>query len=228
MKPSKDEAAISLCTAKKLMGMGIPMALQFSITALGTMIVQSALNLLGETAIAAYAAAQKLQSFICQPYVALGTAMATYSGQNAGAGDFDRIKEGFKKSMLILFVVVAATFVLARTLGGLGTMLFVDGAETEVIRLSEEYFSIASWFYLPLASIFIYRNALQGIGYGLDAMFGGVFELAARALLIKIIGTSFGYAGICFCDPAAWVAALIPLIPLYIYRMKQAQKRIKG
>ena len=228
MKPSKEEAAISLRTAQKLMGMGIPMALQFSITALGTMIVQSALNLLGETAIAAYAAAQKLQSFICQPYVALGTAMATYSGQNAGAGNFDRIKEGFKKSMLILFVVVAVTFVLARTLGGLGTMLFVDGAETEVIRLSEEYFAIASWFYLPLASIFIYRNALQGIGYGLDAMFGGVFELAARALLIKIIGTSFGYAGICFCDPAAWVAALIPLIPLYIYRMKQAQKRIKG
>ncbi|MBR5583921.1 MAG: MATE family efflux transporter, partial [Lachnospiraceae bacterium] len=64
------------------------------------------------------------------------------------------------------FVVVAVTFVLARTLGGLGTMLFVDGAETEVIRLSEEYFAIASWFYLPLASIFIYRNALQGIGYG--------------------------------------------------------------
>lgn len=228
IKPSKEEAKVSIRTAGKLMGMGIPMALQFSITALGTMIVQSTLNLLGETAIAAYAAAQKLQGIVGQPYVALGTAMATYSGQNAGANNFERIKEGLKKSMLILAVVVAITFVIARVLGGYATMLFVDGAQTEVIRLSEQYFSIASWFYLPLASIFIFRNALQGIGYGLDAMIGGVFELAARAMLIKLIGTNFGYAGICFCDPAAWVAALIPLIPLYIYRMKQAQKRMKG
>ena len=87
---------------------------------------------------------------------------------------------------------------------------------------------IASWFYLPLATIFIYRNALQGIGYGVDAMIGGIFELAARALLIQIIGTNYGYEGICFCDPAAWTAALIPLIPLYYYRIRQAQKRIKG
>ena len=228
MKPQKNEAAFSFKSAGKLMGMGIPMALQFSITALGTMIVQSTLNLLGETAIAAYAAAQKLQGFVGQPYVALGTAMATYSGQNAGAGNFERIKDGFKKCMLILVVVVVITFFLARAFGGYGTMLFVDGAETEVIRLSEQYFSIATWFYLPLASIFIFRNALQGIGYGLDAMIGGVFELAARAMLIKIIGINFGYAGICFCDPAAWVAALIPLIPLYYYRMRQAKKRIEG
>lgn len=228
MRPTRKEACFSFRSAGRLMGMGIPMALQFSITALGTMIVQSALNLLGETAIAAYAAAQKLQGLVGQPYVALGTAMATYCGQNAGAGDFGRIKDGFKKCMLILMVTVAITFVFARLFGGVGTMLFVDAAQTEVIRMAEEYFSIASWFYPFLASIFIFRNALQGIGYGVDAMFGGVFELAARALLIQMIGTNFGYAGICFCDPAAWTAALIPLIPLYYYRIKQAQMRIKG
>ncbi len=228
MRAAKEEALFSFRSAGKLMGMGIPMALQFSITALGTMIVQSALNLLGETAIAAYAAAQKLQGLVGQPYIALGTAMATYCGQNGGAGDFGRIKDGFKKCMLVLLVTVAITFIFARLFGGIGTMLFVDAAETEVMRLAEEYFSIASWFYPFLASIFIFRNALQGIGYGVDAMFGGVFELAARALLIQMIGTNFGYAGICFCDPAAWIAALIPLIPLYYYRIKQAQMRIKG
>ena len=228
MNAQAEEKVFSCRSAGKLMGMGIPMALQFSITALGTMIVQSTLNLLGETAIAAYAAAQKLQGLVCQPYVALGTAMATYSGQNAGAGDYGRIRDGLKKSMLLLLVTVILTFVLARVFGGFATMLFVDQAETEVIRLSEQYFLIASWFYLPLASIFIFRNALQGIGFGVDAMIGGIFELAARALLIKIIGTNFGYAGICFCDPAAWVAALIPLIPLYYYRMRQAEMRRKG
>lgn len=228
MKASKEEAAFSFRSAAKLMGMGLPMALQFSITSFGTMIVQSTLNLLGETAIAGYTAAQKIQGMICQPYVALGTAMATYCGQNAGAGDYERIKDGFKKCMLVLVGTVILTFFIARVFGGVATTLFVDAAETEVIELSKKYFSIATWFYLPLACIFIFRNALQGIGYGVDAMFGGVFELAARGILIKIIGTGFGYAGICFCDPAAWAAALIPIVPLYFYRVKQAQKRIKG
>ncbi len=223
MHSAKEERKISFRNMGILMGMGIPMALQFSITALGTMIVQSTLNLLGETAIAAYTAAQKLQSLVGQPYIALGTAMATYCGQNAGAGDFARIKEGFKKCMLVLMVTVVITFFMARIFGGLGTMLFVDGSETEVIRMSREYFSIASWFYPFLASIFIFRNALQGIGYGIDAMMGGIFELAARGFLIKLIGTGFGYAGICFCDPAAWIAALIPLIPLYYYRIRKTQ-----
>ncbi len=228
MKASKEEAKFSFRSAGKLMVMGIPMALQFSITALGTMIVQSTLNLLGETAIAAYAAAQKLQNIICMPYVALGTAMATYCGQNRGAGNMERIKEGLKKAMLLLVITVLITFVLARFFGGPATLLFVDASEIEVIRLAEEYFVIASMFYLPLASIFIFRNALQGIGFGVDAMIGGVFELAARWALIAIIGTNFGYAGICFCDPAAWVAALIPLIPLYYYRIRQAEKQIEG
>lgn len=228
MRASGDERKVSVRNMGVLMGMGIPMALQFSITALGTMIVQSTLNLLGGTAIAAYTAAQKLQSLVGQPYIALGTAMATYCGQNAGAGDIDRIKDGFKKCMMILMVTVVLTFFLARAFGGLGTMLFVDKAETEVIRMSEEYFSIASWFYPFLASIFIFRNALQGIGYGVDAMLGGIFELAARGLLIRIIGTRFGYAGICFCDPAAWVAALIPLIPLYYYRIRKTENAMKG
>lgn len=228
MRAERDEAGFSGRSAGKLMGMGIPMALQFSITALGTMIVQSTLNLLGETAIAAYTAAQKLQGLIGQPYIALGTAMATYAGQNAGAGNFARIKDGFKKCMLVLMVTVAITFAIAWIFSGFGALLFVDAKETEVIALTKEYFKIASWFYPFLASIFIFRNALQGIGYGLDAMLGGIFELAARGVLIRLIGTGFGYAGICFCDPAAWVAALIPLIPLYYYRMKKAEKKIEG
>lgn len=228
MKAQGEEKRFSFASAGKLMGMGIPMALQFSITALGTMMVQSTLNLLGETAIAAYTAAQKLQNLVAQPYIALGTAMATYCGQNAGAGDFGRIRDGFKKCLLILLVTVLLTIVFARAFSGFGALLFVDSSQTEVITLAEQYFRIASWFYPFLACIFLFRNALQGIGYGLDAMMGGIFELFARGTVVKIIGTAFGYAGICFCDPAAWVAALVPLIPLFCYRMKKAEGRIEG
>lgn len=225
MEATKEEAVFSFKSAVKLMGMGIPMALQFSITALGTMIVQSTLNLLGETAIAAYTAAQKLQGLMGQPFVALGAAMATYSGQNAGAGNFDRIREGLKKCMIVLMVTVVISFAIAWLFSGVGALLFVGASETEVIQLTRDYFKIASWFYPFLASIFIFRNALQGIGYGLDAMMGGIFELAARAVLIKTIGTGWGYTGVCLCDPAAWVAALIPL---YYYRIKKAEMRVKG
>lgn len=227
MKAEKEEQRFSIRSAGKLMGMGIPMALQFSITALGTMIVQSTLNLLGEASIAAYTAAQKLQSLVGQPYIALGTAMSTYCGQNAGAGNFQRIKEGFRKCLIVLTVTVMLTFLFARLFSGIGALLFVESTQTEVIGLTRDYFKIASWFYPFLACIFIFRNALQGIGYGLDAMLGGIFELLARGILVKIIGTGFGYAGICFCDPAAWIAALIPLIPLYLYRMKKAEMKIE-
>lgn len=221
MRVRKEEAVFSMWSARKLFSMGIPMALQFSITAFGTMIVQSTLNLLGEIAIAAYTAAQKLQGLILQPFMALGSAMATYCGQNAGAGNMARVREGLKKSMMILMAAVALGFFAAWTLSGPAALLFVDASETEVINLTKEYFKIASWFYPFLGSIFIYRNALQGVGYGFDAMLGGIFELAARGILIKIIGTTFGYVGVCFTDPAAWVAALIPLVPLYYYRMKK-------
>lgn len=226
MKAEKEEQRFSIRSVGKLMGMGIPMALQFSITALGTMIVQSTLNLLGEASIAAYTAAQKLQSLVGQPYIALGTAMSTYCGQNAGAGNFQRIKEGFRKCLIVLTVTVMLTFLFARLFSGIGALLFVESTQTEVIGLTRDYFKIASWFYPFLACIFAFRNALQGIGYGLDAMLGGIFELLARGILVKIIGTGFGYAGICFCDPAAWIAALIPLIPLYLYRMKKAEIKI--
>ena len=133
MNAQAEEKAFSGRSAYKLMGMGIPMALQFSITALGTMIVQSALNLLGETTIAAYAAAQKLQGLIGQPYVALGTAVATYCGQSAGANNYERIKDGIKKAMMLLVVSVVITFVFARVFGGAATTMFVDSSETEVI-----------------------------------------------------------------------------------------------
>jgi Na+-driven multidrug efflux pump len=100
--------------------------------------------------------------------------------------------------------------------------IFVDPAQTEVVQAAKDYFTAVAWCYPFLGSIFLYRNALQGLGYGLVPMMGGVFELVARALVVMItVRLELGYMATCASDPAAWMAALIPLVPYYIHVMKK-------
>ena len=111
------------------------------------------------------------------------------------------------------------------------TLLFVSKTETEVLHAAEVYFRTVFWAYPFLGSIFIYRNALQGMGYGLVPMLGGVFELVARALIVLFGGRKDElFSVFCLADPAAWISALIPLIPYYIYVMKkyEKQKQLEG
>lgn len=201
----------------KLMQMGVPMGLQFSITAIGGLIVQSSLNMLGATYIAAYSAANKIQNLVLQAFPSLGSAVATYVGQNYGAGKIDRIKRGVKTSVILcgsysLIVMIAAYFFLAPAV-----QIFVDDPTGQIQEISRQMFQICLWFYFPLGLIFIYRNALQGLGNGIVPMLGGVFELLARAVAIAVLFQPLQFVGICITDPAAWVSALIPLVPYYYW-----------
>ena len=101
------------------------------------------------------------------------------------------------------------------------TWLFIDPSETEVVNVSVLYFRTVFWCYPFLGSIFIYRNALQGMGDGLVPMLGGVFELVTRAAMVTLLAGPLGFFGICLCDPGAWLSALIPLVPVYIWRMRK-------
>lgn len=201
----------------KLMQMGVPMGLQFSITAIGGLIVQSSLNMLGATYIAAYSAANKIQNVILQAFPSLGSAIATYVGQNYGAGRVDRIKRGVRTSVILcgmysVLIMVAAYFFLAPAV-----QIFVEDPTGQIQEISRQMFQICLWFYFPLGLIFIYRNALQGLGNGIVPMLGGVFELLARAVAIAVLFQPLQFVGICITDPAAWVSALIPLVPYYYW-----------
>ena len=110
------------------------------------------------------------------------------------------------------------------SLGKYMVLLFIDSSETEVIQAAVTYFKVAAWCYPFLGCIFLYRNTLQGMGYGLVPMLGGVFELAARAGIVLLVSGRSGFAGVCLSDPAAWIAALIPLVPFYFYVMKKKFK----
>lgn len=223
LRLTKEDLRFSVRYAADLLQMGIPMALQFSITAFGTIIVSSALNLLGPVYIAGFSTANKVQNVVTQIFPAIGLTVATFTGQNRGAGKLDRVRQGVREAWILVLFASILCLALVYFGGDMLIQLFVSGEEQtgELIAASRQMFHTCMWFYLPLGTIFIFRNALQGLGYALIPMLGGVFELFARGLGTVLLAGPFGYAGICFTDPLAWMSALIPLIPYYFIQIRK-------
>lgn len=215
---------VSFRSFGRLLALGIPMGLQFSITAIGTIIVQGAVNVYGEVYMAGFSAAGKLQNVVCTVFTAFGATIATYVGQNRGAGNMQRVKQGVRctQTMILIWSVIAMAVMYFG--GKYMTWLFIDPAETEVVNVSVMYFHAVFWCYPFLGSIFLYRNTLQGMGYGLVPMLGGVFELVARTAIVMVVAGRTSFVGVCLSDPAAWLAALIPLVPYYFYTMRKWEK----
>lgn len=222
----KEDFRYSWNSVKKLLGLGIPMALQFSITAIGTIIVQGAVNVYGETYMAGFSAAGKLQNILGTVFVAFGATVATYVGQNRGAGRIDRVREGVRCTQYMILAWSVIAMILMFFFGKYMTCIFVNSSETDVLAVSVEYFHTVFWCYPFLGSIFLYRNTLQGMGYGLVPMMGGIFELAARTIIVLLAAGHTSFRGVCLADPAAWIAALIPLVPYYIYIMRKQKQKI--
>ena len=220
----KEDFRISFASFGRLLALGIPMGLQFSITAIGTIIVQGAVNVYGEIYMAGFSAAGKLQNIINTVFVAFGATIATFVGQNRGAGKMDRVKAGVKYTQIMILVWSVVSMTVMYFGGKYMTWLFVSPSETDVINVSVMYFHTVFWCYPFLGSIFLYRNTLQGMGYGLVPMLGGVFELVARSAIVVLVAGRTSFVGVCLADPAAWIAALIPLIPYYIFTMRKWEK----
>ena len=223
----KENFHIRLQSFGKLLALGIPMALQFSITAIGTIIVQGAVNIYGAVHMAGFSAAGKIQNVVSMVAVAMGATIATYVGQNRGAGRMDRVRQGVHVSWVMLLIWSVIEMVMMYFAGKYFTYLFIDPAETDVIAVSVTYFHTVFWAYPFLCTIFLFRNALQGMGYGLVPMLGGVFELVARSAIVVLVAGKTTFAGVCMADPAAWIAALIPLIPYYFYIMHKHKKAME-
>lgn len=213
---------------KNQLRIGVPMALQYSITAIGTMMVQSSLNILGSTRVAAYTAAGKIEQVVTQAYVAMGTTMATYAAQNMGAGSVKRIREGFKACTVIgvVYSFVAAGFIM--TVGKYMTYLFVSEDVDIIMNSVDIYLKCIGIFFIPLAVVNIYRNGIQGLGYGLLPMMAGVAELIGRGVVAVIAGAKRSYPGVCLAGPAAWVLAGGLLIVMYYFIMNVNMRKIFG
>lgn len=208
------------------LGIGLPMALQFSITAIGAILVQVALNMLGSVAVAAYTAAIKIEQVLEQPLFAMGTTMATYSAQNMGVGDLKRIREGTKVSALLTYayaLIAGATAILTIRHA---IVLFVSGEDAALITdYAVTYIRVVSPFFIPLGTIFVYRNVLQGAGYAFTPMFAGVVELVARTVVAFVAAHFMSFIGISLANVAAWVTAGVYLWAAYEIMIRRAEKK---
>lgn len=224
LRLSKDDMKPNLLFMKRLCIMGIPMGLQYSITAIGSVILQTSVNSLGATAVASVTAGSKISALFCCPFDAMGSTMATYSGQNRGAGKFDRITKGMTAcSMIALCYSVIASAVLI-IFGGKLSLLFVNAQEVEIIKNAAIFLKWASIFYFPLALVNIIRFTIQGLGFGPLAIFAGIFEMIARGAFGFVLVPRFGFIAACFASPVAWIMADMFLIPAYFYVIRKLKR----
>lgn len=200
---------------------GIPMALQFSITAVGTILVQAALNLLGSTVVASYSVSCKVEQLVTQPFVAMGVTMATYCAQNRGINDLSRIRKGVKAANIMSAVYAVIIYGVVYLILPFAIGLFVTGDITEVYGYARTYIIICGAFFIPLGMIFIFRNALQGCGFGFMPMMGGVVELISRAVAAFAAASLLSYEGVCFANAGAWITAGLFLWLAYHMLMKK-------
>jgi len=220
LRLKKEDFKVKSRVYKKHLKIGIPMALQFSITAIGIMTVQGALNVFGSSAIAAYTAASKVLQIVMQPAITFGVTMATYCGQNLGAKNYIRIKEGVKKCTEISVITSIIAGIILVFGGKFFVGLFIENPDASILAYAQECLNYSAIFFIPLGLIFIYRNALQGMGESFVPMMAGAFELIARAVVAFTLPSFIGYTGICLADPVAWLSAAIPLGIYYFKKMK--------
>lgn len=194
---------------------GLPMAFQFSITAIGVVVLQGALNVFGPVKIAAYTAAQKVEQLVAVAAGTFGVTMANYTGQNLGARRLDRIREGTNKCCVLTVGVSLVSMAVALVFAEQLTGLFVTDNACEVVKAAKTYLHITSVFYPALFVIFVYRNVLQGMGKGFMPLMAGVSELVARTVAAYTLPAVLDYAGICLAGPLAWIAAAVPLMVAY-------------
>ena len=231
--PDRDTLRPDGMCMRNQLSIGIPMALQFSITAVGTIMVQTALNRFGSVVVASYTAANKAGQLATLPYSAMGVAMSTYSAQNRGINDIGRIKKGTLVSSLMSIVYSVLIYGVAILTLPVLMKLFIDTGSSDVpfntiLGYGRTYIIISGLCYIPLGEIFIYRNVMQGCGFSLMAMLGGIVELISRAVVSTVASAHQSFTGVCAADPITWLVTAIFLMIGYkatVLKMDKAKKR---
>ena len=225
LKPKKEEWKYDPMLSKVLLSVGLPGAFQYSITAISCILIQASLNNFGSDSVAAYSIANKIENMATQFYPALGIGISTFAGQNLGAGRLDRVRKGFRASMVLNTVYSMLALVFCMTLASPMTNLFVDSSTASPRVLSEciLYVRTMAVFFIPLGSIFIFRTGTQGLGSGKIPMLSATIELIARMLTAFSLPSFFGFIGICFSNATSWVGAGTILPLLYLGYMKKLE-----
>lgn len=224
----KDEWKFRKEIAFSQIRIGIPMGLQFSITAIGSMMVQTSLNMFGSFAVAAFTAANKIEMMFQMLFLALSSAIATYNAQNIGAGKLDRVKKGFHDAHIIGVIYSLAAGAILFFFGKYFTYLFISEDLDQVVPMIDIFMKCTGIFFVPLYFVNALRNGIQGLGYGFLPMCAGIMELFGRGITAFISAKKASYIGVCLASPMAWIAASVFLIGMYFYVMRDLEKKMES
>ena len=225
LKGNKSERVLDRRFITNLCMNGVPMGLQYSITAIGSTILQAAVNTLGSTYVAAMTAGSKMFNFTCCPFDALGSTMATYAGQNVGAAKIKRLGQGVRSAMIIGSIYSVLSLVALYFTTDYIALLFVNASETTIIALTRQFILASACFYIPLTGVNVVRFCIQGMGFSVFAISAGILEMIGRAFAAIILIPTIGFMGACLASPIAWIAADAFLFPAFIHCAKKLNAR---
>lgn len=218
---SREERRPDGAKMKRLCYMGIPMGLQYSITAIGSLVIQATMNGFGSVAVAGATAANRINGFLTCPIEALGASMAPYVGQNLGAGKLDRVSRGVIDASLCGFVSSGVLFVIIWLYGAQLTGIFLDVPDPAVTAYAVEFLRIVGAGYCLLTLVNVVRFSIQGLGFSVLAILSGVMEMIARCFAGLVIAPHIGFAAVAMGHPLAWLFADIFLIPAFLLCRKK-------
>lgn len=222
----KQDWAIDSRSVKMLCSVGLPMGLQYSITAIGSVVIQTAVNSFGEIAVAGVTAAQRLYNLLSCPLEALGATMGTYVGQNVGAKKLDRVGRGTWIAVILSVILSGVILLLTLGTGKIMLRLFIDVGEVEATQYAYRYLLTSISMLVFLTGVLIFRFSIQGMGYSPFAMISGFLEMVARFFVAFGLASWFGFQGVCFANPCAWFLADVFLVPAYFACKKRLEKSL--
>ena len=204
---------------------GLPMAAQFSVIGMGILFIQSVTNQFGPETIAGFTAAIRVEQLALQPMASFGLAMAAFCAQNYGAKKFDRIRDAVRKCSLIAlgFAIVAGAFIFFFSERIIG--IFIEGENAKVIGDALEYLHHTVPFYFFLSQMFIYRSAVQGMGVGMVPLAAAIIELGMRTGVAVFLSANWGYLGVCYASPIAWLASSVFLFFAFHYFLRSFERK---
>lgn len=206
--------------------LGIPVSLQFTMTSIGSMCLQSVVNSFGKEIVAGFTAAARVENLTNLPMSALGVATQTFVGQNYGSKNYDRIIRSVKKIFLLNLAVSVLMSLTLYTIGEPMVKLFMDEINNEMLLGAKRYILAIAQCYSGVAVLFVMRNTLQGLGFTYSNSIAGIGEFFGRLSVAFILTPMLGFDAVCYAGPTAWILADIPLIIIYLIKQRQFKKLI--
>ena len=216
---------LSIRHVRRLCAVGLPMGFEYSVSAIGAVILQNSINTLGSGVVAAQTAGEKIRQMFTLPMESVGMAIATYAGQNFGAGKLKRIREGIKQGMLIQMVYCVVIWLVLLVLNRLLVGIVLGDAQPDISDQASRYLFIVSCLFIFHGSLMVFRNTLQGMGYSVHAIISGVWELAGRSLGGFLAVWGAGFTAVCLANPLAWIFALCYCICMVIYLLRKNERK---